>query len=316
MSNTWALSALWLGLALAATLLAIWFKISTALSEIVVGTVAQLVIGAFLAHGGLLGNTQWITFLAGTGAIVLTFLAGAEPRSCHFQDEVARSVGHRTSWLLRPVSRLHFDCALCAALGRHGQLAMRRRALDDLGGRGVCGNAGAWLQRHRVRQVDPGRMLYQRPGNRDRTGNDLLAVHHQDIDLCGGFDRGLRTAPLSYAVVLPQVRRARLRTGSQVHPVSPVRDGWIGGLVRKRGRAACLHDRHGPCGNSGQGPLAHPASANAHLWTADAVLLYPRGIVCLGPGTDRSARHTARSVFGEDANEGCFCLPGGSGAQV
>jgi len=78
MGNTWALSALWVGLALAATLLAIWFRISTALSEIVVGTVAQLVLVAFLAHGGLLGNTQWITFLAGTGAIVLTFLAGAE----------------------------------------------------------------------------------------------------------------------------------------------------------------------------------------------------------------------------------------------
>jgi Kef-type K+ transport system membrane component KefB len=78
MTNTWALAALWVGLALAATLLAIWFKISTALSEIVVGTVAQLVAGLFLAQGGLLGNTQWITFLAGTGAIVLTFLAGAE----------------------------------------------------------------------------------------------------------------------------------------------------------------------------------------------------------------------------------------------
>ena len=78
MMNTWALAALWVGLALAATLLAIWFKISTALTEIVVGTVAQLVIGAFMAQGGLLGNTQWITFLAGTGAIVLTFLAGAE----------------------------------------------------------------------------------------------------------------------------------------------------------------------------------------------------------------------------------------------
>ena len=76
MTNTWALCALWVGLALAATLLAIWFKISTALSEIVVGTVAQLVIGVFLtgifgfAQGGLAGNTQWITFLAGTGAIV------------------------------------------------------------------------------------------------------------------------------------------------------------------------------------------------------------------------------------------------------
>jgi glutathione-regulated potassium-efflux system ancillary protein KefC len=78
MMNTWALCALWVGLALAATLLAIWFKVSTALSEIVVGTVAQLVIGVFLAAGGLAANTQWITFLAGTGAIVLTFLAGAE----------------------------------------------------------------------------------------------------------------------------------------------------------------------------------------------------------------------------------------------
>ena len=84
MMNTWALCALWVGLALVATLLAIWFKISTALSEIVIGMVAQLVIGVFLtglfgfARGGLAGNTQWITFLAGTGAIVLTFLAGAE----------------------------------------------------------------------------------------------------------------------------------------------------------------------------------------------------------------------------------------------
>ena len=78
MANAWALSALWVGLALAATLLAIWFRVATALSEIIVGTIAQLVIGAFLGTGGLLGSTQWITYLAGTGAIVLTFLAGAE----------------------------------------------------------------------------------------------------------------------------------------------------------------------------------------------------------------------------------------------
>ncbi len=78
MMNTWALAALWVGLALIATLLAIWFKISTALSEIVVGTAAQLVAVAFFAGAGLAGNTEWIKFLAGTGAIVLTFLAGAE----------------------------------------------------------------------------------------------------------------------------------------------------------------------------------------------------------------------------------------------
>jgi Kef-type K+ transport system membrane component KefB len=78
MENVWGLAALWVGLALVATLVAIWFKISTALSEIVVGTVAQLIIGAFIVQGGLGSKTGWISFLAGTGAIVLTFLAGAE----------------------------------------------------------------------------------------------------------------------------------------------------------------------------------------------------------------------------------------------
>jgi glutathione-regulated potassium-efflux system ancillary protein KefC len=76
--QVWFLAALWLGLALVATLLAIWFRISTALSEIVVGTVAQLIIGAVAGSTAIGSSAPWITFLAGTGAIVLTFLAGAE----------------------------------------------------------------------------------------------------------------------------------------------------------------------------------------------------------------------------------------------
>lgn len=78
MTETWALAALWLGLALAATLLSIWLRVATALSEIVVGTVAQLVIGAFIGASLLQTDASWIQFLSGTGAIVLTFLAGAE----------------------------------------------------------------------------------------------------------------------------------------------------------------------------------------------------------------------------------------------
>jgi glutathione-regulated potassium-efflux system ancillary protein KefC len=90
MTHVWAQAALWLGLALLATLLSIWFRIATALSEIVVGTVAQLVIGAIAvavagASSGAAGGTRvlgadesWIKFLSGAGAIVLTFLAGAE----------------------------------------------------------------------------------------------------------------------------------------------------------------------------------------------------------------------------------------------
>ena len=78
MADVWLHAALWLGLALIATLLAIWFRVSTALSEIVVGTVAQLVIGAAVGGMALGAKEPWITFLSGTGAIVLTFLAGAE----------------------------------------------------------------------------------------------------------------------------------------------------------------------------------------------------------------------------------------------
>lgn len=78
MTQVWALAALWLGLALIATLLAIWLKVATALSEIVVGIVAQLVIGALVGSALLGTGESWIKFLSGTGAIVLTFLAGAE----------------------------------------------------------------------------------------------------------------------------------------------------------------------------------------------------------------------------------------------
>src|SRR5271170_1357117 len=78
MTSVWALASLWLGLALLASLLAIWFRISSALSEIVVGTIAQLIIGAVVGSAVLGTDESWIKFLSGIGAIVLTFLAGAE----------------------------------------------------------------------------------------------------------------------------------------------------------------------------------------------------------------------------------------------
>src|SRR3974390_3486639 len=78
MTEIWMLAALWLGLALIATLLSIWLRIATALSEIVVGTIAQLVIGALIGTAVLGTDQSWVKFLSGTGAILLTFLAGAE----------------------------------------------------------------------------------------------------------------------------------------------------------------------------------------------------------------------------------------------
>jgi Kef-type K+ transport system membrane component KefB len=87
MEQVWFTAALWLLLALVAVLAANWLRISTALSEIVVGTVAQLVIGAIAGRSALGAKAEWITFLAGTGAIVLTFLAGAELDPLVFREK-------------------------------------------------------------------------------------------------------------------------------------------------------------------------------------------------------------------------------------
>ncbi|NWF84016.1 MAG: cation:proton antiporter, partial [Bryobacteraceae bacterium] len=102
MDQVWFVAALWLLLALAAVLAASWMRISTALSEIVVGTVAQLVIGALVVGDALSAKAPWITFLAGTGAIVLTFLAGAELDPSVFRSKWKESAAVGLAGFLAP----------------------------------------------------------------------------------------------------------------------------------------------------------------------------------------------------------------------
>jgi glutathione-regulated potassium-efflux system ancillary protein KefC len=59
MTEIWAQAALWLGLALVATLISIHLRMATALSEIVVGTVAQLLIGALVGGVVLSADASW-----------------------------------------------------------------------------------------------------------------------------------------------------------------------------------------------------------------------------------------------------------------
>jgi Kef-type K+ transport system membrane component KefB len=70
MADVWLQSALWLGLALLASVISIRVAVSVALIEILVGGVAGNLIGLHI--------TDWVNFLAGFGAILLTFLAGTE----------------------------------------------------------------------------------------------------------------------------------------------------------------------------------------------------------------------------------------------
>jgi Kef-type K+ transport system membrane component KefB len=86
--NVWLIAALWMGLALSASLISIWVGVSVALIEILVGVIA----GNFL---GIHATTEWINFLALLGSGVLTFLAGTEidPRSLKANLRVSGLIG-------------------------------------------------------------------------------------------------------------------------------------------------------------------------------------------------------------------------------
>lgn len=73
MHNFWLVAAAWVGLATLAGMAAKRTGISVALVEILVGIVAGNFLGITPTS-----KTEWVTFLAGFGSILLTFMAGAE----------------------------------------------------------------------------------------------------------------------------------------------------------------------------------------------------------------------------------------------
>jgi Kef-type K+ transport system membrane component KefB len=85
--NVWLVAAQWMAVALAASLISIRVGISVALIEILLGVAAGNVLH-FQA-------TEWINFLAGFGAVLLTFLAGAEidPISLRTHWKPAAAIG-------------------------------------------------------------------------------------------------------------------------------------------------------------------------------------------------------------------------------
>jgi Kef-type K+ transport system membrane component KefB len=76
--HPFTLAALWMGLALLSSVLASRLKIAGALMEIVVGVVAGAIAVHFWGDDALGAKLPWLTFLASTGSVLLTFLAGAE----------------------------------------------------------------------------------------------------------------------------------------------------------------------------------------------------------------------------------------------
>ena len=78
MEQIFVTASLWLALAVLSALIASYLRLSIALVEICVGVCAAAAFG-WLEWGDVLAsNAEWVRFLAAVGAVVLTFLAGAE----------------------------------------------------------------------------------------------------------------------------------------------------------------------------------------------------------------------------------------------
>jgi hypothetical protein len=95
MTETWALAALWLGLALAATLTVDWLRAGHRPVRDRRRHDRATLHRRTGRHAALGSGESWINFCLGTGAIVLTFLAGAEldPKVFKLKWKEAGAVG-------------------------------------------------------------------------------------------------------------------------------------------------------------------------------------------------------------------------------
>jgi glutathione-regulated potassium-efflux system ancillary protein KefC len=78
MEQAYAIATIWLALAVLSTMLASHMRVSMALVEICVGVGAAVVADQFFYPNALGANLDWLRFVASIGAVLLTFLAGAE----------------------------------------------------------------------------------------------------------------------------------------------------------------------------------------------------------------------------------------------
>ncbi len=146
MEHLFTIASLWLGLAVFSAVIAYHLRISIALIEICVGVAAGAVAASSGKAAVLGSDMEWLRFLASSGAVLLTFLAGAE-----LEPEVMRTK-------LKEVSIVGLVGFLapflgCAALARYalgwnasGQSPVRCCAVHDLHGRCLRGDGRNGLQ--------------------------------------------------------------------------------------------------------------------------------------------------------------------------
>jgi len=174
--HVWLIAALWIGLALVASVLSVWLTVSVALTEIVVGAVAGNLIHLQL--------NDWINWLAGFGAILLTFLAGVE---------IDRAVIKRNFWstmciggtgFFAPYLGVMFFCSFRLRLAVAAGADRRHFAVHHFGRGGLCCDDRDRIQQDRDRQGDTRCLFCERSRHRAGAGvgfRQLQLVAHLNL---------------------------------------------------------------------------------------------------------------------------------------
>ena len=310
MTEIWTLAALWLGLALVATLLSIWLRIATALSEIVVGTIAQLVIGAIIGAAMLGTDQTWVKFLSGTGAILLTFLAGAELDPVVFRERWKEAGAIGVISFLVPF----LGCTVAARylLGWDPMASWLAGVAMSTTSVAVV---YAVMLEFGFNATDYGKVVLAACFVTDLgtvldVGPNLCAVHDKNSNLRRGVRCSLDFLALDYRAVFPTLRRPAVRTRNKVSVAAFIRirrTCWLGG---QRGGASGLLDRDDPCGQRRQGSHFDPKIAHFVLWLSHAVLFHSGWFVCLGAGFDRCTGSVSSDACRQAVDKSIGCLSG------
>ena len=230
MQNVWLASSVSIGLALAASIISIRVAISVALIEIIVGAIAGNIIG--------LEITPWVNFLAGFGAIMLTFLAGTEIDAKVVRNNLGPSVGIGVVSFLAPYLGVLLYARFRHRLVLAGGANRRHLHVHDLGGGRLRGDGRDWVQQDRARQDHPGRVLHHRSRHGAGARHRVCALRRVACPIrCGDSDRPLAAAKVR-ALVLST--RSGIASASRKPSSSRLFFLSLGGLSQVAGSEAVL----------------------------------------------------------------------------
>ena len=306
--NIWFVAAMWMGLALVASLISIWSGISVALIEILVGVLA----GNFL-H--LHASNEWINFLALLGSGVLTFPRRSGNRSAIAQGESPRVFAHRHSLVRNSVRRNLALRAIRSRLATASGSDRGHRAFHNIGCSRLRGDDRRWIQRHRDGENDSGRVFHHGLRNRARARRIVRELQHLAARFRGHHVRRALVHAGMDERNHRQVRRdSRERTRSKIHLLH---------LVFSRRPRDDGKKRSGPSGIS-RGPgrggrfsaRQNARASNAHHRVRDlhAVLFHQSRTLCFAAGRLARARNYRGPSPVENGDKNCRRLAAGADA--